>query len=1024
MVCLNDEQKRQNKLILAKLPNIEKYKQEVLNRALDELNEGDFYTEGLYRLLLRNLDMEGKLSKQDDKISDILKNPRLTDPSSNPEYDKLKELVDKNTEAIKNNQVYNLQERNKIIQEIRSTEMKGQISKPLISLKNQIDELETKANDLRLLLKRVGADNKLTGTEKREVLKHWEQIKSELDVISAQARSNGIEPREYTDKFNDLLNFVKGMKLQEDSTTPIDGSTIEAVFNSYLNARKKLLENILAKLKEESEKIIKKTMDSIKDSTENSLKAYKLRELVKEFEEEFKKFSSDSELSPLEKKQLKEKYYDTLVERVPEDYKIADTYGISKEELKKSYDRVVQLTEETGMFKHMNETTQFNKDTLSGINSKYLETFNEELTIYNKSLEKNIEKIKEFNSQFESHTTKVDKTDKKITSAAEGIEFLKDKAIINRTVTEVTAKGTKEITSSTMVLKDITDVLDKINNMGENLFIKSNSQPGDISVANGSILEPFEGTRYSDYISFQSNMKGTLSVFKNQGYNKLKIAWYDENKNFISAEEKSGTEETFHLTATSPSKTSYARVSAQNINNVDLQFEIGEVVTPFKLSVTDIMNNVVLARKQLEGRKEDRDNFNKKYNEYIKNDIINGIVDIISDGRITEEEKNKLKEKLELLNKYNEELGRPIGRAGLKKPDFDENYSKLKEALEVITATTNEETIKPTNLMNLARRYGNQLDSSVSDMVNFLDGLIKDAESKVAKSIESELSAETLKNQLTEKVERLSRMISSLIKYKEEENAKALQNLENLQSMSSTGKIKGIDKVYVSDYMSKINSEVKWFEGQADRLSIGKSDYMRKKEALDRLINPMMTNDLLDDDSLVDPEEFMKRFREYYEARNELLQNIIRTSESELANLQDKLSKAIYLLNAKSEKAIEERNRIAESNKNIDRINERIKELRNSVPYRINLVSSKGDKFRNGVVDTVLTCRVFRGNDEITDKIKPHNFKWSKRDKDGKEDVQWGKSKEGLGNVINITHEDILNKATFSVEVFQEIGGE
>ena len=75
-------------------------------------------------------------------------------------------------------------------------------------------------------------------------------------------------------------------------------------------------------------------------------------------------------------------------------------------------------------------------------------------------------------------------------------------------------------------------------------------------------------------------------------------------------------------------------------------------------------------------------------------------------------------------------------------------------------------------------------------------------------------------------------------------------------------------------------------------------------------------------------------------------------------------------------------------------------------------------------MDTVLTCKVFRGNDEITDKIKPHNFKWSKRDKDGKEDIQWGKSKEGLGNVINITHEDILNKATFSVEVFQEIGGE
>lgn len=345
----------------------------------------------------------------------------------------------------------------------------------------------------------------------------------------------------------------------------------------------------------------------------------------------------------------------------------------------------------------------------------------------------------------------------------------------------------------------------------------------------------------------------------------------------------------------------YARVSAQNVNNVDLQFEMGEVVTPFKLSVTDIMNNVVLARKQLDGRKEDRDLFNAKYNEYIKNNIINGIIDIISDGRITAKEKEELRNKLALLEKYNTELGRPIGEAGLKKPDFDENYNKVKEALDVITSTDNEETIQPTNLMNNVRRYGSQLDGAVKSMTEFFDELIKDASAKVEKSIESELAAESLKNQLKGKVENLSRMLSNIRNYKSSEKSKADKTLESIQTMSESGIVKGIDKAYLSDYMSRINGEEKWYETQADRLSIGKSKYLRRKEALDKLVNPMLTNDLLDDDSTVNNEEFVKRFTEYYDARNRLLGDIIKASESELSNLQDSLSKAIYLVNTKSE---------------------------------------------------------------------------------------------------------------------------
>lgn len=1021
MVCLNDEMKRQNKMILAKLPNIEKYEQKILDSALDELNQGDFYTEGLYRLLLRNLDLESKYDKSSKLINDIKNNPRLNDATNTPEYNKLREEINANAQSIKDTHISNIQERDRVIQEIRTIEMKGQISQPLISLKNQISNLDERANNLKLLLRQAGEDNKLNGTEKREILKYWEEIKSELDIISAQARSNGVDPSTYISKFNDLLDFVKGMKLQEDSTTPVDGSTLEAVFNAYLDSRGDLLRDILSKLKTEADKIITKTVDNMRDSTTGTIKGFRIREEAKEFEAEFKRFIADNDLTAMEKKIFKENYYDKIKERLSDDYELADRYQIDKEPLRAAMERVDAIITETEMFKYMDETTHFSEGTLNGLRSKFIESYNEELKIYNESLKKTMENIQKFNSEFETHSTKVDRTDKKITNAAESIEFLKDKAIINRTVSEITAKGSRDITSSTIVFKEVNDVLDKINSMGENLFVKSTSMPGDIATGSGTILDPYEGTRYSDYINFPSNMKGTLTVFKNQGYNKLKIAWYNENKEFISAEELGGTDEEFHLTATSPEKTMYARVSAQNVNNVNLQFELGELVTPFKLSVSDIMNNVVLARKQLEGRKEDRDTFNENYNEYIKNNIVSGIVDILSDGRVTADEKIQLKEKLDLLKKYNDKLGHVIGEAGLKKPDFDTNYDKLKESLEVLTSIPSEETLQPTNLMNLARRYSNELDSGVKSMTEFFDEIIKKAEREVEKSVESELAAESLKNQLKEKVENLSRMLGNVRTYKNSERGKSDKNIENLETMSSTGTIKGIDKAYLSDYMSRINGEEKWYETQADRLSIGKSEYLRRKEALDKIVNPMLTNDLLDDDSRVDKDEFVKKFREYYDARDRLLGDIIKASESELLNLQDSLSKAIYLVNTKSEKSIEERNRIAEGNKEINKINERLKELRDNVPYRINLVSSRGDKFRDGNVETTLTCRVFKGDTEITENIKPHNFRWTKRNSDGTEDVAWNRSKESVGSVVNITHEDVTNKAIFAVEVFQEV---
>lgn len=88
-------------------------------------------------------------------------------------------------------------------------------------------------------------------------------------------------------------------------------------------------------------------------------------------------------------------------------------------------------------------------------------------------------------------------------------------------------------------------------------------------------------------------------------------------------------------------------------------------------------------------------------------------------------------------------------------------------------------------------------------------------------------------------------------------------------------------------------------------------------------------------------------------------------------------------------------------------------------PIYCQIESSNGDQFTNGKIDTILTCRVFSNNGELTsDKISELAFTWEKYDSDGKKDESWiATLNEGKSYSIKITKDDINKKATFSCTV-------
>lgn len=93
-------------------------------------------------------------------------------------------------------------------------------------------------------------------------------------------------------------------------------------------------------------------------------------------------------------------------------------------------------------------------------------------------------------------------------------------------------------------------------------------------------------------------------------------------------------------------------------------------------------------------------------------------------------------------------------------------------------------------------------------------------------------------------------------------------------------------------------------------------------------------------------------------------------------------------------------------------------EMEDRIPYQVEIVSSNGLIFKNGTINTQLTAKVYRGKDDITDKLLANQFKWHRYDATGTEDTVWSSQHNGM-KTIAVSGEDVLGKATFSCDILE-----
>ena len=88
--------------------------------------------------------------------------------------------------------------------------------------------------------------------------------------------------------------------------------------------------------------------------------------------------------------------------------------------------------------------------------------------------------------------------------------------------------------------------------------------------------------------------------------------------------------------------------------------------------------------------------------------------------------------------------------------------------------------------------------------------------------------------------------------------------------------------------------------------------------------------------------------------------------------------------------------------------------------YNVVILSTEGDAFKNGVIETTLVAKVYYGDQEVTEQLDANRFRWSRSSIDKVSDSIWNSKYFSGTKEVQITTEDVHKRATFSCDILGE----
>lgn len=919
---------------------------------------------------------------------------------------------------------------------LTSDEIKSTVQTTVIEKINELGGQLTDENlqiyfaETKLLKEKIdeySKDSIINSTEKIDLQTIWEIIQNEYETYLNHAKTKGLSTDLYTNAYERLNNYIINTKLFDDleSNTAVNPSEFNDTFYLYLDMRSEL---VLPIFNEFNDKLYELADSIIKTGTVavDSIAYLNLAKIeIEDNKRRIREIIKDNIITGQDKNRLYDIYsaikteYRTIVKRA-EAYELEYIYI---DEYTNAYDTLVSLLEGTyDLFSNLSGSTEINRELVIDTFDSYYEA---KLILLESIYEKATKELNDLKLNFKDLSTEISQTNEEILLQARSLESLKNDLKIQQAQIRLTPQMIEQTVSSTLIRRQMLENELNSDSASRNMYSEASSSKGMLNIQTGEI-DNNKDSKVSSFITITPNIDHTATVFNNSEQSTLKVCYYDENKNLIRGFDYASSDKTYKLTTTPPEGSRYARVSISS-ENVLLQFERGKGTAYYVYNPIDSSNTLESAKQDYTNKKE---NLNYLTNLETRvtirqKEFLEELNTMLEDLEINSNEAEQLSlEKVEIVTEYNDILDEAKSQ-NVVTTVMDLSYTslinKIEEVAKAGTVLSNKEA-----LITLFTKYYN----SRNDVLNILK----------SNSEKAVIASENILNEITKTAEETERLANEIAKQAElasydvdlltylitEADKNRILGEKQLGVILEDDRINAGDIVSMYPYLDEIEANKKTLNVQTRVYGIDTTEYDSAYSNLQSIweyyTTPEVTAqgiDLINKETGELDTSFKDALLSCYEQQFNIMQTVLDNAKRQQTNMVDK---SVILQEERRRREIKLaniQNAIEDSKLAIIDIQDKIDKLEVSNIHTLYLTSTNGTTFKNRVIQTQLIAELYKDGENITETIPNENIVWYKRDKNGELDTSWNTNHKGIGNKIDVSHKDVDERATFTVEIYE-----
>lgn len=658
-----------------------------------EIGELGINEEGIVYLRNGDMDLEvredgiysqGKLITESINLDDIYEKLANVTFEINKTNESLQILAGKS--EVQDGKIVNLETEitivaGKVESKVSATEVQDMIDSSIVDMAEAIKQAQEDADRANQIISDMASDNRLTPSEKLDLLKEWDIVKNEYPTYLAQAELYEVDSTTYTAKYKALETFVTPLLEDMEATSVVDGSIMRKTFSAYYTERINLLNAITKGLKDGLEEAMKKASQAsvdatqaLADSAQAQIDANSAKQLIADI-------ASDGKLTASEKYQLK-KEWDVIVKEYPTTIAQATKYKVNTDNYTAKYKALETFV--TPLFANMDETSVVNGEQLRTVFSDYYAV---KITLLKNITDIARDELTDYGNRINVAETKITQTSEAITLMASRVETVEGNVKTNTAQLKVQADLISQKVTASEVKDAIDNAIDNMSIGGSNLFVIKTQTAGLLNENNGTVGTAVDKSVVSNYIKVTAKMPYVASLYGNTGTNSIIIAWYDTSKTFISGQAVADSGD-FHKTYVAPENAVYARLSYKKADTVKMKFEVGTKPTDYSPSWDDIKGDQTALEEYIKQVEEQAKQAQQEA-ENAKNEAENAnsaIADMSNDNMLTANEKQQiLLQWEEIKTEYPINLDQAT-KFGVSATQYTTAYNALKTYLDPLLA--------------------------------------------------------------------------------------------------------------------------------------------------------------------------------------------------------------------------------------------------------------------------------------------------------------------------------------------------